>query len=235
MATRPKAVVAIGTAAATWLTPRLPADVKLTYCMIADPDGARLTGKKSIHGVDMAVPIPEQFALIGKSTPGCRRLGLLYQSDNATSLALMEQARASLPEGWTIEAVALGEHATVSDALDELLSRHIDMVWTTPDSAVYNSKSVRSLLVKSLRSRTPVFGFSTSFVRSGSLLGVGIDPTAHGAQAGALTHRVLEGAKVDSRRPEPPVFMIAINLTVAARLSIDLPPSVTTHADQVFH
>ncbi|MBS3735459.1 MAG: hypothetical protein KGY99_11175, partial [Phycisphaerae bacterium] len=108
-----------------------------------------------------------------------------------------------------------------------------DVVWTSPDQAVYTPSLVRALLLKGLRSGTPVYGFSIPFVRAGALVGAGIDPQTNGAQAGELTARMLDGAPHNSGGPAAPRYQVAANLAAARSLEIALPDAVVREADVV--
>jgi ABC-type uncharacterized transport system substrate-binding protein len=76
---------------------------------------------------------------------------------------------------------------------------------------------------------------------------VGIDPAAQGKQGAEIAHRLLAsppranpptggGATqpADGRLNPQPEFQIAVNLIVAAKLSIALPKDLTARAAQVF-
>jgi ABC-type uncharacterized transport system substrate-binding protein len=136
------------------------------------------------------------------------------------------------------------KHESVAKAIDALLAGGVDVVWTAPDSSVYDVATVRSLLLEAIRSHTPVFGFSPAFVRAGALLGVGIEPAHQGRQAAAIVDLLLKAAAAASSgattqpRPEQlcpdPEFQLAVNLIVARELSITLPKSLVTRAVHVF-
>lgn len=229
-------VVAVGTPAAVWLHKTLPATTPLVYCMVADAAGAGLAEGRATYGVSTDIALTRQFELIGAALSQARTVGMLYRSDNAESQRQIGLIRQSLPADWKLEAVATDKSASIADAIDELTRRHVDVIWTAADPSVYDTASVRALLLASLRSHTPVFGFSPAFVRAGALLGTGVDPQAQGQQAAAVALHLLK-APADAALPRinpAEHFQIAVNLIVAEKLDVQLPPDVVQRATQVF-
>lgn len=225
-------IVAVGTPAATWLHARKPAS-PLVYCMVSDPVGAGLHDPPPATGITTDVPFSEQLRLIAETLPQTRTVGLFYREADERSKQTVTEARLALPAGWKLEAVALDRHDSPAAAIDALLGRSVDVVWTVPDTAIWSEGTVRSLLLASLRRRVPVFGFSSSFVRAGALLGVGLDPAAQGKQAAALVADVLAG-RVPMTTMVPPVYEICLNLVVAQKLSLTLPAAVVERAKRIF-
>jgi len=215
-------VVAIGTAAARWLHERLPAKVRLVYCMVNNPQDAGLLQGRTDWGVSTDVAIADQISLIAEALPHARTVGMLYRSD-------------TLPHDWHVEAVAVNESPSIASAIDSLMQKNVDVIWTSADQRVYDAASVRSLLLAGLRNKIPVWGFSTSFVRAGALLGVGVEPRAQGAQAASILIRHLDDPKqTESGAEAPREFQIAVNLIVAQQIGIEIPESLSGRAAFVF-
>lgn len=229
------AYLAIGSKAARLVQHTLPPEAKITYCMVTDPESLGLIERGAV-GVSADVPIESQFELIAEALPRARKIGMLYRSDRPRSQRIRDRTQEALPgHGWRLEAVAINEHASTAEAIDALLSRQIDIVWTAPDSSVFDSATVRSLLLGSVRRRVPVFGFSASFVRAGALLGVSITPQRQGERAGDLTAELIKRrqSEVDFGRVTTPNFNVSVNLIVAEAINIDLPRSLVDRAQTV--
>lgn len=226
-------VVAIGSAAAIWLHERKIPGPPLVYCMVSDPSSAGLQKAPTAMGISTDIPPDQQIKLIAETLPQARNIGLLYRSGDERSRQAMEKSRTLLPSGWKLEPVAIDLQESPAAAIDLLMSRNIDVMWTTPDTAIWNEATVRSLLLTTLRRRVPVFGFSTSFVRSGALFGVGLEPATQGTQAAALVQDVLSGKTVMNTVISP-TYDICINLIVAQKLSLTLPPLVIQRATHLF-
>jgi putative tryptophan/tyrosine transport system substrate-binding protein len=228
------AYLAIGSEAARLLRQTLPSGSNVSYCMVTDPEALGLVEHGAV-GVSTDVPIELQYELIAEALPHARTVGMLYHSDHGRSSRLRERAEQSLPDGWRLEAVAINDHPSTAEAIDALFSRRIDIVWTAPDSSVYDSATVRALLLGSVRRRVPVFGFSSPFVRAGALVGVSITPQRQGRRAGELTAEMLMRQSSDSDRGRivPPQFDVSVNLIVAEAIKVDLPRSLIDRAQTV--
>ncbi len=233
LSTNADCVVAIGSAAAIWLHERKSPIPPLIYCMVSDPLTAGLQKKPVTMGVSTDIPPDQQIQLITETLPQARIIGRLYRQADQQSREAMESARALLPQGWKLETVAIDLQESPAAAIDLLLSRNVDVVWTTPDTAIWNEATVRSLLLTTLRRRVPVFGFSTAFVRAGALLGVGLEPATQGKQAAALVCDVLN-KKTMTNAVTAPIFDLSLNLVVAQKLSLTLPPTVVQRAKHIF-
>jgi len=237
-----KALVAVGSPATVWLHKRISPPVLLTYCMVADPAGSALDKDPPVLGISTDVPIKSQFKLISEALPRAHRVGMLYYSKTEKGKSFLKRVKANLPKGWILEAVAIDQHKTVSEAIRALFKSDIDIVWTFPDPLIYNRATVRTLLLTSIRKKVPVFGYSLAFVKAGSLLGIAINPETQGKQAATLTHQLLRRkskgqGEVDVNpkdRRQAEKFEIALNLIVAEHLSIDLPESLKKRAKHIF-
>lgn len=236
-----KAFVGIGANAAQWLHAHVPLAICLTYCMVTNPTEAGLTAGRPTFGVSTYVPWNVQLALMRESLPNLKRIGMLYSNKNAESRAGMEAVKQNLDAGVELVGVAIEEFETVADAIQDLIAKKPDVVWTAPDAAVYSSATVRSLLLLALRNKLPVFGFSAPFVRAGAWVGVGVEPAHQGEQCGAITAAWLQARKdkkedeyLARTRVEHPRFQIVINQIVAKQLEKSIPDTVTKRAEIVY-
>jgi len=230
------ATVAIGTGAANWVRKNMQPTDKLIYCMVAGSGLASLKGP-NVSGITTDVPIASQFALIARALPRARVVGMLFSSKSKKSAKHLDDAKSALPKGWKIVSVDVTRHKSRAYAMFTLLVKDIDIVWTSPDPTVYNPQSVRFLLLSALKKKTPVFGFSTGFVRIGALLGVGVDPGVQGTQAADMTDRVLQSAAgmPGVKAPSPvAAYSTAVNLIVADRIGVDLPEKFIKAAGTVY-
>ncbi|MCP3956420.1 MAG: hypothetical protein GY719_01065 [bacterium] len=229
------AVVAVGTAAAVWLHRRLPDRMPWVYCMVADPAGLGLTGRPAPSGVSTDVPLEAQLELIGVALPATRSVGMLFRTGSGSDQDRLRSAAAVEAAGWQLEAVNVDQHESFAGALRELFERDVDVIWTQPAPEIYNPATVRSLLLAALRRRVPVFGYSTPFVRAGSLLGIGLDAERQGEQAAEILEDVLRPAasRHGAGRAVDPSFSVVVNLMVADKLDVELPPQLLRRAHKI--
>ena len=229
---QPACVVAIGSPAAVKLHGLKPT-IPLVYCLVSNPERAGLLTPPAALGVTTDIPLTDQLTLLREALPAAKSIGLLFRQGDPDSQQQTDALRALLPAGMTLEAIAIDQQPSPAAAIDALLTRRIDLVWTSPDSSIWNEATVRSLLLTALRRKIPVFGFSTAFVRAGALVGVGLDPANQGTQAGGLVIDLLAG-KPATTPVVAPTFDICLNLVVAQKLSLTMPKPLLERAKQVF-
>ncbi len=233
---RPSACVAVGTKAALHLHQVLPPEILFSFCLVTHPEALGILEGRPFLGVTTDIPLSTQVALARKALPWIRRVGLLFSGKNKTSLSLKKELRARIPKEWTLQAVDVKTFASRAEAIETLLSGRPDLVWTFPDPSVFDLASLRALLLGALRKKIPVFGFSAPLVRSGALLGPFLDPASQGDLLGKkLLSKLKDG---DGPKLKKSLFfpetLYAVNLNVAARLGIQLPPELVKKAKIVF-
>lgn len=227
----PKLWVAIGSRAATQLNTLLPVSMPLVYCMVASPEKAGLNPEREyLAGVSATRPVGEQFAVIQTAIPDLDAIGMLYRSSSPESMQTLAEVKAKLPENWRLEAVDVDGRKSLAQAIQKLFGRNIDLVWTSADSSIYNRAAVKSLLLTSLRSGVPVFGFSGSFVKAGALLGMEADPVLQGQRAAVQVLRCL-GLDTTKSCVFASGVQLSVNLVVANRLGLTLPAELLRQAD----
>ena len=236
---KPAAVVALGTAAAANLSKRLPADVLLTYGMVSDPSKVDVVAHKLTRGVTTKIPIEYQLETLLMANLKTDSIGMLYRSKSKASKKIVEDFRAVLPKRIRLVPVAIEQHTSVAAALDVLVRDKVDIIWTHGDSKIYTRATVRALLLRSVRHRIPVFGFSTQFVKAGALVGVGVSPGTQGTQLAKLTLRAIAETSNPDKGIKPftaqaPEFDIAINLMVARKLSVNFPAVLIDKATEIY-
>jgi putative tryptophan/tyrosine transport system substrate-binding protein len=230
-----KAFVGIGTKAAVWLHGRIKPPTKLIYCMVSDLESNHLDAEPKAYGVSTDVPLSCQFGLIQAVLPRAQSVGILYQSNNEKSRRTLAGVNAELPKTWRVEAVAIDQYDSIAKAIEAMLAKPVDIVWTSPDPAIYDVGTTRSLLLSAMRSNKPVFGFSPACVRAGALMGVGIEPAKQGTQAAEILIALLRNESEKNVDPiQKPKFEIAVNLIVAEKLSVSISDSLIKQATYVF-
>ena len=179
------AFFAIGSEASERVKSSIGTGNPLTCAMVSDPAAIGVFSSRATTVVSMDCPHAAQVAFISSALPKVRRIGVLYHGGTAKGKRAVEGMRIALPQGWTLEAIAVEKEASISDAIARMFSSDIDLVWTYPDSSLYEVATIKSILLESLRKNVPVFGFSPAFVRAGAIIGVGTTPADQGRQAAA--------------------------------------------------
>lgn len=213
---RSNPTVAVGGKAAVALNESLPQSSQLFYCMTPSPDLIGLSQRNHTSGISTDSDLAAEVSLIDQSGISIRRIGMLYRSSNTSSLRKRDQFAEHLPENWSLESIDLDMTGSASKSIDLLFERDIDLVWTSADAAVYNTSLVKALLLRALRERVPVFGFSHALVRAGAPIGVGFEPDNQGERVARL---IVEN-RLGVHEPSDPD--LAINYTVLSRINLNL-------------
>lgn len=95
-----------------------------------------------------------------------------------------------------------------------------DFVLTRPDGSLYNSTTVKPLILASLEHRLPIIGFSASFVASGAAVGIYPDFRDIGMQTADLAQKFLAG-QIKTAYDGPRTYVIAVNQRVLRLLGLD--------------
>ena len=222
-------VISIGGRASAKLARDLPPEVHLYYCMTPSPMRIGLIARPNTSGIRTAIDIQAQIKLIQTGMPNAKRIGVLYRSSSTTSTERIETLRSAVPLNWEIISIDLDQEKSASKGIKKLLSINIDLVWTDPDTSVYNSATIKSLLLESLRQETPVFGFSHALVRAGATFGTRINPISQGKRVASLLTVSSTIQSHSSAKSE-----LVINLIAAKRIKLKLTDSFIKIADSVF-
>ena len=229
----PSMWVAIGSRAAAQVNKLIPSTETLVYCMVVNPQKVGIDpARGQVAGVSVVKSLCEQFSIIKTAMPTLDSIAMLYRSTSEQSVQTLNDVKKHLPKGWKLEAVDIDSMRSQAAAIQELFDRKSDLIWTSADSSIYNRAIVKSMLLSSLRSGIPVFGFSGSFVKAGALLGLDANPATQGKYAASLVKECLglsnhKGCLLASG------VTLSVNLVVADRLGIKLSDELLAKATVV--
>lgn len=120
--------------------------------------------------------------------------------------------------GFTLEVVNCLEARQMVAAFLQLNGR-VDFVWCPPNPELYNSATLRPLLIASLTNRLPIIGFSEQFAQAGALFTGAADFQDVGHLAAELAVRILKGETIGAQQ-EARKFNFVYNQRMARLLGI---------------
>lgn len=172
--------------------------------------------------VDVDVPLATLFKRLRAAFPDKGRLGLVWNpaSGPARKAEAFALARAA---GYTLSLAEVSEPGSLVRNFTALRGR-VDFVVCLPDARLYNSATVKPLILASLEHRLPIVAYSSAFLRAGAAVAVYPDFTEIGRQTGEAALRLLQGS---SSRVElgPRRLHVAVNQSVLRLLGIEQPRS----------
>ncbi|MDZ7637230.1 MAG: ABC transporter substrate binding protein [Bryobacterales bacterium] len=212
----PALAIAIGSGAASALEGIAPGQLALIKSVVLDndPSGGGVRFKTT---VTIDVPADLLLAKVAQYFPSLRRVGLIRgPMQNDAYIRAFEQA--AKRRGMTLEVVLCEHPRDLVEAFLKLRAR-ADLVWCPPNPQLYNSATLKPLLVASFTNRLPILGYSEQFVQAGALFGGSPDYFEVGRQTAAVAARVLRNEAVPVRE-DARVFRFSYNQRVARMLGV---------------
>ena len=217
----------------------MDADIPVVYTAITDPVAAELatedgTPVGEVTGTSDKLPVEAQLKMIREMLPDAKKLGIMYTSSEANSVAAIEEYKNLVGDyGFTLVEKAITSTADISLAADELISE-VDCITNLTDNTVV--ASLPTILDKANKKNVPVFGSEIAQVKIGCLAAEGIDYVALGKQTGKMAAQVLKGEKKASEMnfeliTEPGFY---VNTKVAENLGVTVPDDLKDSAVESF-
>jgi putative ABC transport system substrate-binding protein len=220
----PAVVLALGSQAARLARKQLKS-APVVFCMVLDP-GDDL----SYAGVSLNVRLADYHVLAGKSLPGVKKLGLIYNP--ATSGGLMAQVKALEAKGQMV-GFAAATTAEADQALSSMKGK-VDALLLLPEPTLFPPQVLGPFLKQSIELSVPVIGFSLPFVKAGAVAAFFADYRDNGELAGQLAVRVMNGEALKALPILAPARINAgYNLIVARHINQQIDPKALDAAVDV--
>lgn len=225
---RPDMVFTLGTKASK-LTKEKIKDIPVVFCMVLDP---RAIIDLNVTGVSIDIPPGVKLKEVKRIIPNVKRIGMIY---SAKTTSLYEEVLQACRElGLQLIGKKIDSGKELPDAIEEI-SWQIDCFLMIPDSKIYFPRSVKHLLLESLRKEFPVVGLSSFYTKAGALISFDCDYNDLGRQSGEIVLRILNGEKPANINPlRPRKIKLSLNLITAERFGIKIPPRIIREASEVF-
>jgi putative ABC transport system substrate-binding protein len=191
--------------------------------------GGNTTGN-TILGAEMSA---KRVQLLKDCIPGVSRVAFLWNPNNASHLAYLDEWRAVTP-GLGIEPlfVEVSRADQFEPAFAAMMRQRPDAFSVTADPFhLSHSGWIIDFVAKN---RLPTLYVLKENVAAGGLMSYGASLADLYQRAAAYVHKILQGTKPADLPVEQPVkFELAINLKAAKALGLELPPTLVATADEV--
>jgi putative tryptophan/tyrosine transport system substrate-binding protein len=204
--------------------------VKIGLVASLNRPGGNATGIGDI-GVELGA---KRLGLLHELLPGAAHFAVLVNPTNP-SLSdpfVAEMQTAASVIGRKIEVVTASTNSDIDAAFATLVETRSDALLVSPD-ALFLARRVQ-LLTLAARHAMPAMYTRREFAEAGGLMSYGSDATDQFRQTGIYAGRILKGEKPAEMPVQLPTkYEFVINLQTAKTLSIQIPPTLLTRADEV--
>ena len=232
-------IVTSGTAAVMALKQATTA-IPIVFGAAGDPVGTGLVASLAQPGGNVTGLSIVSADLIGKRldllrlvVPGLRRLAIMANVDNALTVLEMGEVRAKAPSAGLDEAatVEIRRADDIAPAI-ERLKGNADALYVCADGLV-NSNRIR-LNALALAARLPTMHGLREYLEAVGLMSYGANIPDLFRRAAEFVDKILRGTKpADIPVEEPTKFDLAINLTTAKALGLEVPHNLLVLADEL--
>ena len=190
--------------------------------------GGNITGL-SLQSTDLA---GKRLELFREVVPDLRRLAIMAHVGNPGAvLELAEVQAAARALGLEVATLEIRRAEDIAPAFEALNGR-VDALYIETDALIFTHRIRINTLA--LAARLPTMHSVRAYVEAGGLMSYGPNYTDLFRRAGELVDKILRGAKpADIPVEQPTKFDLAINLTTAKALGLELPPALLARADEV--
>lgn len=209
----------------------------IVFVGVTDPVEAGLTPSwgpsgTNITGISDVLPLSRRVTLIRQIVPAAKRVGVIYNATDASSLAQVREFQTLLGEAGLVMVEATATRPIdVASAARSMVGK-VDLIYTLQDATVL--KAYAQLVVTANQTRLPLLASDVAHVRQGAVAAMDITGRDLGLAAGRITLRVLRGVKPGTIPIEvmqkPPVYL---NAQAAQRQGVVLSDALLKSASQV--
>ena len=236
-----KVDVLMATGAATPDTLRAIREVPVIYAFSGDPVAAGFatslaTPNDGTTGITwLSIELNgKRIELLKQALPSLRRLAILANPLHpGEDLEIAECRKAAEALGLSLSYLPARDAEELDAALQRLDAEGgADAIIALPDMLIMGQRA--RIIEWGAARRIPVISGWARFAHSGGLLTYGPNLPDTVRRLASYVHRVLTGTRPSALPIEQPTtYELVVNLRMARRLGIELPPSLVARADQV--
>lgn len=200
--------------------------IPVLFSAVTDPLSAQLVDDmnapgKNFSGTTDAAPIEKQLQLFRDILPSIERIGIIYNTGEANSLAQIQQAKDIAEKiGLHIETVGITNVNEIPQAVDSILQK-VEGLYTIADNTV--ASSIQFIAEKAMAKGVLTIGVERAHVESGILMTNGINYSLLGKQTAQMAKRILVDKESISTMPVESLSKTekVVNLATLKKLGLD--------------
>jgi ABC-type uncharacterized transport system substrate-binding protein len=240
LAALPVDIIVTSGTAATRAAQQATGTIPIVMIAIGDPvragvvpnlarPGGNITGN-SMLGAEMT---PKRAQLLKQLVPQLSRLAFLWNRNNASHLAYLDEWRAAVPKvDAQLLFIEVSRDEEFELAFEGMMQERADALSITADP--FHLSHVAWIIEFVAKHRLPTMYVLKENVAAGGLISYGPSIPDLYRRAAGYVHKILQGASPADLPVEQPVkFELAINARTARAIGLDLPPMLLALADEV--
>ncbi len=212
--------------------------IPILFAAVTDPVLAGLvkslrTPGGNVSGTMDKSPVSAQLDLILEILPKVKRLGTVYNSGEANSVASVNELQAeAAKKGIELVKASATSSSTVRPAAESLVGK-VDAIHVPTDNTVV--LALESVVKVAQDNKIPLFAADVDSVARGAIAALAVDYYKLGRQTGAMARKVLEKKVKISELPVEyqKELQLHINPGQAKKMGVKLPDSVLKRAGKV--
>jgi len=214
-------IISIGDTSRRSLDKRYPNTYKLYISTDPNERKPGTTKKKSDALLYMTQSYCRQIRFVKLLNTQWKTISILNSQKKPIDITTIQQC--ANKHDMKIYSVSMAADESLTNKLKHAL-QHSDVLLALPDSNIYNSKTVKNILLTSYRYRKPVIAFSNNFVNAGALASIYSDIAQISNSAATLTEQYLENNYHFIKSVNYPLsFNISVNKQVFKALNLKTP------------
>lgn len=185
--------------------------------LLLDSSAQLKSGASVISAIYLDQPLGRKLDLIAAVLPNVSSIAVLYSAPPKELSALRTLVAARKLE---LNERSISSISDLHAALQSLLLRS-DVLLALPDAEIYNTSTIRNILLATYRSKIPLIGFSPAYVKAGALCAVFSTPEQIAAQSSAIILQYA-GTHALPAATYAKEFEVSVNEQVARSLGLNI-------------
>ena len=215
--------------------------IPIVFVMVNDPVGQGFIANLARPGGNITGFTFLEYSMVGKSleilrqlAPSVHRVAIMFNPATTPHYTAFLRSFETVPPPSPLEikAAPVGTEADIEQAVANLAETPGGGLLVPPDT--YTVVHRRLVINSTAHNRVPAIFTYRQFVREGALVSYGPETTDIFQRSASYVDRILKGANPgDLPAQAPTKFELAINVTTARTLGLDVPPTLLALADEV--
>jgi putative tryptophan/tyrosine transport system substrate-binding protein len=235
----PVDVIAVFGTPAAWAAQRATTTIPIVAMSIGDPLRAGLVPSLAqpggnITGTTNLAPdiVTKRLEILLEALPNISRVALLWNPDNASNAAILEDLRVAVSKvQMTLVTAEVRSDVDFEGAFARMLDERPQALIITGDPL--HSMHMGKVLEFLAKNRLPAMFQTKDHVVAGGLMSYGASEPEQLSRGAIYVHKILQGTKpADLPFEQPTTFELVINLKTAKALGLTIPPTLLTRADE---